>query len=639
MFLNFFSAAQGNNTKPNRNEYLSAVEYLFQALAKPKKRELEKVKRKFDVVSQVLSMEDVLATENVIVGAGLEVFIEKDLLMNWCLLTSIVNREYSDDERLLVREYRKCLINTAAFLVGTMGTPFLFNTSVHSALNLLLKEESSVKISDCFLEFVQLEYQLCLRILESQELLDLFSTKASVCDGKPPKSQQNTLPIFDHLLQLVYLEGDEGEYARAAFEALTKQASPETPTLEAYLLSAEVASVLLAYLTGIFAQLPDILYGISTNKKEILKKDLKRFEESYLFVQNCLKTPSKLMKEEILKQVNDFLLAQVILCSLIASNDLDGSSQTLLFYIQFMIDITDDQDLLEVIASFLFSMPSINDQDTQELPLCSRDIIFSKLNSLSEPVVASVLLLISSLFSKGTPTFLLPLFFTNFAEDSHLSHSTYHQSSSQIMVSDYQTLLPKEATINTTSFEEYVTNAIASLSLNTLDADIQDSSLPDGEAHEMPNHSDLTNRIEKFKQDWFFQTLFSKLDSFFSQSLQINVTLANIFSLLATKLYDDALIVALFERSSLNGPCLYDKFLTLNSQVDAYKETVGSYDIRILIARHKLLTDVKGGTLFDLQLSDTDEEGEMINDIVILEEFIKVMVSIVVAKWGDHPSN
>ena len=68
-----------------------------------------------------------------------------------------------------------------------------------------------------------------------------------------------------------------------------------------------------------------------------------------------------------------------------------------------MIELTSDAQLLQVLASFLLNPLSLNVVEEDEvsemsdLQLCPREIILSKLNSLSEPVVTMVLQMLSSL--------------------------------------------------------------------------------------------------------------------------------------------------------------------------------------------------------------------------------------------------
>lgn len=617
-------------------------------------------------IADFLIGEDCEITENLNMGAGMEAFLEQEVLSKLCLLTSpsqATTLGISPSEQQVIREFRDCLLHMTATLVGTLSTTFLFNSQVHQPINQLLQEEGELKRQKVVsMEFVLLEYQLALKLLESQELLHLFF---SPCADEKEKTNKPKFPIFDHLLRLLHLEGEEGEYARAAFEALAKQTPSDSP-LESYLLSTDFASILMASLAGLFAQLPDILPNLSKTASRKRRQrqyfeDMKRFKDLYIFCHNCLvNSSSEKIRHELQRQFSQFLMGQVLLSSLLACSDLDGSSLTCLFYIQEMIELTSDAELLQVLASFLLNPLSLNVVEEDEvsemsdLQLCPREIILSKLNSLSEPVVTMVLQMLSSLLSKCSPSFILPLLFTSleplFSSSSNAFCKMNKECFALVDVSDYLGFVPKPAAASSTtsSFDAYLADAISSIAItpSSSSASINDVALVSSclKEEELLTVEELQQQILVFKQDPTFTKLFAKLDSFFSQSLKINIALSGVFTLLATLTHGPAFItMGLLSKSE--SPSLYGAFTKLKDQVEAYRLTVPSYDVRLLMARQKVIGSTKGEDQSDDEreedqivddINEYNVESEMVKNIVIMEEFAKEIASVVVMKIGNR---
>lgn len=167
-------------------------------------------------------------------------------------------------------------------------------------------------------------------------------------------------------------------------------------------MHTDFASIIVASLSGLFAQLPNVLPGIenySRQQEKSFEQDIRGFLSFYVFFQTCVsKCPSETVNKESLRQFSSFFLDQVVISAINACSDFDGSTISSLFYIQKLIDWTENDAVFRIFAKFLLEGDS--DDDAELTTLKPRDILLCKLNSLSEDVATSVIQILTSLLHK-----------------------------------------------------------------------------------------------------------------------------------------------------------------------------------------------------------------------------------------------
>ncbi|KAJ3303860.1 hypothetical protein HDV03_003429 [Kappamyces sp. JEL0829] len=576
-------------------------------------------------------MVDVLVKEEAKSVSALETGPCMELWLNQQVLGKLVLLSW-EDACGAPREWRRLVLQATASLVSMMNLSMLYNSAIHEPINLLLVQERKIHIGNCLLEFIILEYQLALKILESLELLALFSgldagERPPIREDADGWQKKPSFPIFDHLIQLIHLEGDQGDYSRSAFESLARQCNK--PEIENYIVATDFCSIVMSSLAGLFAQLPEVLPSLSpaaassrhlSIKKMVFQADLKGFEELFGFVQNCLASPSDTIRHELLKQFDGFLLRQVLYSSLSSCSDFDGSTLTTLYYISRILDICTDPNLQICLVTFLLG-PNTTAEESEDV-LSARDILLSKLNSLSEEVVTGVLQILSTLLTVIPGRVVLPLLIEDTSADtfapvpSDADADAVYDSHSRL-IANYVGLLPKAA--HSSNLDAYLSDAITSISLKSIAAVAPSS---DGHGPKAPGNSS----VALIKKDGLLNKLFSKLDGFFSHSMAINIALTGVFSQLASQ-PSPVLTAALFD-DQLDGPCIYTSVYRLQQELDKLKSTIPNFEVRVMMARQKLLSDASG----PLRTDEYNVEGEIAKNVICLEEFLKEIVSVLMMK-------
>ncbi|KAJ3367608.1 hypothetical protein HDU91_001276, partial [Kappamyces sp. JEL0680] len=176
------------------------------------------------------------------------------------------------------------------------------------------------------------------------------------------------------------------------------------------------------------------------------------------------------------------------------------------------------------------------------------------------------------------------------------------------LIANYVGLLPKAA--HSSNLDAYLSDAITSISLKSIAAVAPSS---DGHGPKAPGNSS----VALIKKDGLLNKLFSKLDGFFSHSMAINIALTGVFSQLASQ-PSPVLTAALFD-DQLDGPCIYTSVYRLQQELDKLKSTIPNFEVRVMMARQKLLSDASG----PLRTDEYNVEGEIAKNVICLEEFLK----------------
>jgi hypothetical protein len=429
---------------------------------------------------------------------------------------------------------------------------------------------------------IELEHHLSVKIMESPELLYLFFN---------PNSKE--FCIFDHLIQFIHLDGHQGDVARVSFEMLLAHTS--NPELEDYVLSTEFSTIIIASMAGLYTQLPNV--NIDLWKSES-KKDIEGFSAFYAFFESCLIKSTDKIKTMLFAQFKRCFLDQVVLSTLHCSSDFDGTAVSSLVYIQYILDHSKDAAMIQLLVEFL-----CND-DNDSIELNPRDLILSKLNSLSEQVVTVVLQLLCSCLAKYPPS--LVLWIPSLASSTELGIHCIAIQDHVTLVTEYLGLLQSSADLDT-----YLSDALANMEALA-------AKLPNQNEDEYNDTIQIDKQVEIVKNDVVFSKLISKLHCFFSQSLSINLALTGLITMLAS-LPNPVLFRALFGIDS----GLYKSVHQLLLEMKHHSQTLTNYSTRLMITRSNMLSFVVSHTENQGYLDD----GEIIRNVVCFEEFLKEIVA------------
>ncbi|KAI9355331.1 Retinoic acid induced 16-like protein-domain-containing protein [Zopfochytrium polystomum] len=243
--------------------------------------------------------------------------------------------------------------------------------------------------------------------------------------------------LFDHILSHLPLEGRGGDFAREACLIILELASPD---LADYVSKSEFASMAIAGLAGSYSQLPpriprgvawgETFSASSANNMtaspqakrtplDNFRRDMEYFMRLLDFVQAiAIRCPSQLLTSSVLHELKSTFLDNIVQSTVTSASDFDGTTVAHLFYILQMLDAIKEDQFSALFCNFLLG----GDDDDQEmdgssnldrtkesndrsgsagseLRLHIRDILVSKLNSLSEEVVTMTLNVFQSLLS------------------------------------------------------------------------------------------------------------------------------------------------------------------------------------------------------------------------------------------------
>ncbi|KAJ3411510.1 hypothetical protein HDV05_002118 [Chytridiales sp. JEL 0842] len=256
-----------------------------------------------------------------------------------------------------------------------------------------------------------------------------------------------TFPLFDHLLRYVHLEGPKGDFAREASLNLLELTT--NIELESYIANSDFTSVAIAGLGGLFSQLPlrvpdGVEWGekfkssldplakqqqqqkhqvgrvVKVSLQDAFRRDIKSFTRFLSFIQAVvLSCPSEKITAATLHAFRETFLDNILSSSIHSSSDFDGTTIATLFYVRQMVECIREDQMSALLSLFLLKPdpePATtttphqqpNNNTTEDLSLQIRDLLISKLNSLSEQVVTATLYLLQSLLAHHS-TYALPL--------------------------------------------------------------------------------------------------------------------------------------------------------------------------------------------------------------------------------------
>ncbi|KAJ3000351.1 hypothetical protein HDV02_006158 [Globomyces sp. JEL0801] len=427
-----------------------------------------------------------------------------------------------------------------------------------------------------------------------------------------------------HLLYVphpFHLDTELGEFSRASFEMLLTNCLKSD--LEKYILQTEFSSIIIASLSGLFAQLPHVLPGIERQSRRAqfgngllqeFDNDLNAFTSFYKFLQSC---------------------GQVVLSSINSCSDFDGSTITSLFYLQTMLDLTTEESMVVELSKFILSS---EDESDDISTLRTRDILLSKLNSLSEDVVVSVIQILSNLLSNHSDITL-----TMLIEKCPKNPKTPQEVNIQdhmSLISQYLPLLPKGTSSTQSNLDTYLSDAISTLL--TRHNQPKKSEVKDQQKTTAEKYVSPYEKISLLRSDPTLMKLLNKVQSFYSHSMKINIALTGIITLLATQ-PNPILFQALFDPigipiSSESNPIpttpitLLSIFTNLLSEYATYQKQIPNFEMRMLLLKQHMIDNSQPE---EFPTEDLNHDLEILKNCVCLEEFIKEIVACMMMRGGS----
>jgi hypothetical protein len=281
-------------------------------------------------------------------------------------------------------------------------------------------------------------------------------------------------------------------------------------------------------------------------------------------------------------------LGKVVASTLNDSSDFDGSTNNWFYITLTMLEHTRNEKMIEIFITTLFS-----DTETNGSDLTTRDILFSKLTSLSETVCISILTLLANVVKKWDGSVALLFGIRN--------------SGGILDVSEHVHVLERMMAIcgkDVDGMDSYVTDAV--LAMEHISHRISTVSLDQPEADD---------ELEQFEST-LWNKLYDKLNLFYSQSVNVNLALTlliknitvepntNLYRILFTSEKD---IVQVLER--LHGEIAKDSKTRM--RMDLVKKEM------------------------ERDLNSKDKDRELIKNYVVLEEFVKEMVGCLMMRGSS----
>ncbi|KAJ3393105.1 hypothetical protein HDU84_002782 [Entophlyctis sp. JEL0112] len=407
-----------------------------------------------DIPRNLNIMVDILVKEHAVVDGGVDSGGCTEKFLGEDMMAKLVSFSESD----VPSGFRGQVITFLTNLLLVLDPKILIHNAIHRPLLTLISACLEDKKYDR--ELLQLELDICGKIYDFPQLTHIFFSKSRnkriSYEPSPAAVTGHDFIIFDHILRYIHDEGIQGDFARESALFLIELAAGDLAT---YINLSEFSAVAIAGLGGVFSQLPDhippgvswgeIFKGHSINSPktadanlrmvrrpaEMFRQDVEALVRVLNFVQAVvLRCPNSDITTSILEDFQGTFLDNIVQSSLTSASDFDGTTVSNLFYLQKMLETLKEDCMVSILLQFLLSSDATDDDEEdeakkramrksmhrrsvrpasilsmgrplilqpqpQELRLHIRDILISKLNSLSEEVVIATLNLVRVILS------------------------------------------------------------------------------------------------------------------------------------------------------------------------------------------------------------------------------------------------
>ncbi|KAJ1569712.1 hypothetical protein HK405_005774 [Cladochytrium tenue] len=415
-----------------------------------------------DIVKSLQTMGDILVREHAITDGGVETGGCTELFLNDDMMANLVRISENDVPFGFRGEVIRFLSNLVSVLDAKILIQNAIHRPTLTLIRWCLADKE-MKYEDEMLqleydiaakihEFPQLLYIFFSRsfipknvTMESAAAGQAVTSAASLGNLRQISTRERPsiavtgdyeFSMFDHLLKYVHLEGNRGDFAREACLFILELANGD---LADYINKSEFASMAIAGLAGSYSQLPSrvprgVAWGetfrgagisggsgsasrVKRSAIDNFRADMESFMRLLEFVQGVvIRCPSRILTSSILVELKDTFLDNIVQSTLTSASDFDGTTVAYMFYILQMLESIREDQISALFCHFLLSgdddeveagdskgddTPALNNggRATPEMRLHLRDILISKLNSLSEEVVTVTLNVFQSLLS------------------------------------------------------------------------------------------------------------------------------------------------------------------------------------------------------------------------------------------------
>ncbi|KAI8149208.1 Retinoic acid induced 16-like protein-domain-containing protein [Fennellomyces sp. T-0311] len=275
-------------------------------------------------------------------------------------------------------------------------------------------------------------------------------TPMTLVDDNKAKKPEYEFLLFSYLLRFVHREGRTGDYARTGLLFIMEMA---TMQLGDFIIESDFATIMAAGLGALYSQLPRKLMikdeaelnanlasfligqdivdprytmpGVEISSSPEFKYQLDSFLKLFEFCQDVLtRCPNTEISMRLLQSIRTIFLENILYPSILECSDTDGSSVAVISYIDLILQILHQEDLARVVVGFLMDE---GDEDVIESPgtpsynnaiagieldqfksspyftaagrFTLKNLIFSRLESRSQPTVVATLKLLKTLIT------------------------------------------------------------------------------------------------------------------------------------------------------------------------------------------------------------------------------------------------
>ncbi|CEI86619.1 hypothetical protein RMCBS344292_01053 [Rhizopus microsporus] len=328
-------------------------------------------------------------------------------------------------------------IRMIANMVDLLDDRFLVHNAVHKPTIKLIRfctfnPQSEQRYHK---DLVDLMYIICSRIHGFPALLNVFfHDKQYLTLHQHENKPDYEFLLFTYLLRFVHREGRSGDFARTGLLFLIEMATDDHQLSE-FILESDFATIIAAGLGALYSQLPrklivqndendapllgaytpqdnnnnninydDVELGIEYSNSELFKYQLDSFLKLLEFCQDVLiRCPNDAISQRMLQFVRTTFLENILYPSILECSDFDGSSVAVISYIDLMLQAIQEPRLVDVILGFLMQQENDDSVVPDSSPYNSadrftlKDLIFTRLQSTSQPTVIATLKLLKTL--------------------------------------------------------------------------------------------------------------------------------------------------------------------------------------------------------------------------------------------------
>ncbi|KAL0091276.1 Retinoic acid induced 16-like protein-domain-containing protein [Phycomyces blakesleeanus] len=263
-----------------------------------------------------------------------------------------------------------------------------------------------------------------------------------------PKKPEYEFLLFTYLLRFVHREGRTGDFARTGLLFLMEMA---TEQLGDFILESDFATIMAAGLGALYSQLPrklvvkdeaelrydtasyllgqddmrpvPLVMGLAMSSSVEFKSQIDSFLKLLEFCQDVLtRCPNVEISFALLKSIRTIFLDNILYPSILECSDIDGSSVAVISYIDLILQTLQQEELSSVIVGFLMDETAeenvrmerkssnvyagVESDPIKSSPYFTaverftlKDLIFSRLKSISQPTVIATLKLLKTLIT------------------------------------------------------------------------------------------------------------------------------------------------------------------------------------------------------------------------------------------------